>query len=57
MTINHFQNDYKNHDVVKGAQGIKILAKDLEKALAGLPLMVAQQEDEVDILKVSHCFL
>lgn len=33
---------------MKGAQGIKILAKELDKALAGLPLLVADREDEVD---------
>lgn len=29
---------------------MKILAKNLEKAIAGLPLYVANRDDEVDIL-------
>ncbi len=35
------------------AQGVKIIAKDLDHALAGLPMYVAQKPDEVDIYKVS----
>lgn len=34
------------------SQGVKILGKDLEKTLAGLPLLVANKEDEVAVLKV-----
>lgn len=34
------------------SQGVKILGKDLEKTLAGLPLLVANKEDEVPVLKV-----
>lgn len=34
------------------AQGVKIMAKDLEKALAGLPLYVAKDQDEIDYYKV-----
>ena len=34
------------------AQGVKILGKDLEKTLAGLPLLVAHKEDEVAVLRV-----
>lgn len=36
------------------SQGVKILGKDLEKALAGLPLLVAHKEDEIPVLKVTH---
>ena len=32
---------------------MKIIAKDLDKALAGLPLYVAHHEDEVEIYKVN----
>lgn len=32
---------------------MKILGKDLEKALAGLPLLVAHKEDEIPVLRVS----
>jgi translation initiation factor 5B len=37
---------------VKAAQGVKVIGKDLEKALAGLPLYVAHDEDEVEYFKV-----
>ncbi|XP_077975285.1 eukaryotic translation initiation factor 5B-like [Styela clava] len=45
------KNPYDKYDDLKAAQGIKILAKDLEKALAGTQLLVAHKEDEIDILK------
>lgn len=47
-----FQNQYEKHKEVVAAQGVKILGKDLEKTLAGLPLLVAHKEDEVPVLKV-----
>lgn len=46
-----FQNAYIEHKEVVGAQGVKIAAKELEKAIAGLNLLVAQKPDEVDVLK------
>ncbi|RMX39251.1 hypothetical protein pdam_00018988, partial [Pocillopora damicornis] len=45
------KNQYINNKELLGAQGVKIAAKDLEKALAGIPLFVAQQPDEVDYWK------
>lgn len=36
---------------MKAAQGVKIAAKELEKAIAGLNLYVAQKPDEVDIIR------
>jgi translation initiation factor 5B len=42
---------YEHHKEVRAAQGCKIVAKDLEKALAGLPLFVAKQPDEVEVHK------
>lgn len=45
------KNAYEHYQSIKGAQGVKVLAKRLEKALAGLPLFVANKEDEVDVLK------
>lgn len=36
------------------SQGVKILGKDLEKTLAGLPLLVANKEDEIPVLKVKN---
>ena len=47
------QSQYEKHKEVSTAQGVKILGKDLEKALAGLPLLVAQKEDEVPVLRVT----
>lgn len=46
-----FQNAYIEYKEVVGAQGVKIAAKELEKAIAGLNLLVAQKPDEVDVLK------
>jgi translation initiation factor 5B len=45
------QNQYQNYKEVKAARGIKIAAKDLEKAMAGLPLFVGRNEDEIDYFK------
>ena len=47
------KNQYINHKEVQGAQGVKVCAKDFEKALAGVPMLVAQNPDEVDYLKVN----
>lgn len=44
------KNAYIEHKEVVGAQGVKIAAKELEKAIAGLNLLVAQKPDEVDVL-------
>lgn len=48
------KNQYINHKELLAAQGVKIAAKDLEKALAGIPMFVAQQPDEVDYWRVSR---
>lgn len=45
------KNQYEKHKEVNTSQGVKILGKDLEKALAGLPLLVAHKEDEIPVLK------
>ncbi|XP_074114704.1 eukaryotic translation initiation factor 5B [Cotesia typhae] len=45
------KNAYIEYREIKAAQGVKIAAKDLEKAIAGLNLLVAQKPDEVDLLK------
>ncbi|KAL1022258.1 hypothetical protein UPYG_G00024320 [Umbra pygmaea] len=45
------KNPYEKHKEVSTAQGVKILGKDLEKTLAGLPLLVAYKEDEVPVLR------
>ncbi|XP_047526468.1 eukaryotic translation initiation factor 5B isoform X1 [Vanessa atalanta] len=44
------KNAYIEHKEVVGAQGVKIAAKELEKAIAGLNLLVAQKPDEVEVL-------
>ena len=50
------KNTYTEPKEVRAAQGVKITAKDLEKAIAGLNLLVAYQADEVEICKeeVAH---
>lgn len=45
------KNEYEHYKEIRGAQGVKILAKGLEKAVAGLPLFVANKEDEFDVLR------
>ena len=50
----YFQNAYVTHKLVPAAQGVKITGKDLEKALAGFPIFVAEKPDEVEVLKVRH---
>ncbi|XP_063222722.1 eukaryotic translation initiation factor 5B [Bacillus rossius redtenbacheri] len=45
------KNAYVEYKEIKAAQGVKIAAKDLEKAIAGLNLLVAQKPDEVEILR------
>ncbi|KAF5909227.1 eukaryotic translation initiation factor 5B, partial [Clarias magur] len=45
------KNQYEKHKEVNTSQGVKILGKDLEKTLAGLPLLVAHKEDEVPVLR------
>ena len=42
---------FKEHREVKAAQGVKIAAKDLEKAIAGLNLLRADHPDEIEPLK------
>uniref|UniRef100_H3AUF4 Eukaryotic translation initiation factor 5B n=1 Tax=Latimeria chalumnae TaxID=7897 RepID=H3AUF4_LATCH len=45
------KNQYEKHKEVWAAQGVKVLGKDLEKTLAGLPLLVAHKDDEIPVLK------
>ncbi|CAL8086253.1 unnamed protein product [Calicophoron daubneyi] len=46
---------YQHIKEVKGAQGVKLIAKDLEKALAGLPLYVANDLGEELYFKEEVC--
>lgn len=45
------KNAYIEHKEVKAAQGVKIAAKDLEKAIAGLNIYVAHKPEEIERLK------
>ncbi|XP_039998225.1 eukaryotic translation initiation factor 5B [Xiphias gladius] len=45
------KNQYEKHKEVSTSQGVKILGKDLEKTLAGLPLLVAHRDDEIPVLR------
>lgn len=45
------KNQYDHHKVLRAAQGVKIEAKELEKVIAGLNLIVANHPDEVDICR------
>nr|CAD7446055.1 unnamed protein product [Timema bartmani] len=45
------KNAYVEYKEIKAAQGVKIAAKELEKAIAGLNMQVAQKPDEVDVLR------
>lgn len=50
--VSLLQSAYEHHKEVKAAQGCKIIAKDLDKALAGLSLFVAHSEAEAEVYKV-----
>lgn len=45
------KNAYVEYKEVIGAQGVKIAAKELEKAIAGLNIYIAQKPDEVDLCR------
>nr|XP_027230928.1 eukaryotic translation initiation factor 5B-like [Penaeus vannamei] len=45
------KGQYDEFKEVKAAQGVKIAARELEKAIAGLNLQVSYHEDEVELLK------
>lgn len=45
------KNTYIEHKEIRAAQGVKISAKELEKAIAGLNLLVAYHPDEIDICR------
>ncbi|OXA45806.1 Eukaryotic translation initiation factor 5B [Folsomia candida] len=45
------KNTYVEHKEISGTIGVKIAAKDFEKAIAGLSLVVAHQSDEVEFAK------
>lgn len=45
------KNAYIEYKEVIGAQGVKIAAKELEKAIAGLNLYIAHRPDEIEICR------
>lgn len=45
------KSQWEHHKEVMAAQGVKIIAKDMEKAIAGLPLYVAKNQDEAEYYK------
>lgn len=45
------QNAYTKNKEVIAAQGVKVIAKEMEKALAGLPVYVADNQDEVEVYR------
>ena len=49
-----FQSNYIQHKELLGAQGCKITGKDLEKVMAGAPLFVADNHDEIEVFKVMN---
>ena len=46
-----FQNTYVEHKEIRAAQGVKIAAKELEKSIAGLNMLVAYHPDEIEVCK------
>ena len=48
------KNAYVNHKAIIASQGVKVTAKDLEKTLAGTPILVAKKPDEIEVLKVVY---
>lgn len=45
------KNAYIEYKEIFGAQGVKIAGKELDKAIAGINLQVAQKPDEIEIYK------
>eukprot|EP00092_Neocalanus_flemingeri_P030651 GFUD01033281.1.p1 GENE.GFUD01033281.1~~GFUD01033281.1.p1 ORF type:complete len:1168 (+),score=526.34 GFUD01033281.1:43-3546(+) len=45
------KSQYLEHKDLKAAQGVKIAARDLEKTIAGLAMRVANNSDEVEMLR------
>merc|ERR1712123_523263 len=45
------KNQYIEHKEIMAAQGVKIAARELEKTIAGLSLRVANNPDEVEVLR------
>ena len=46
------KGQYLHHKMIKAAQGVKIAADDLDKAVAGSSLLVASPNDDIEAMKV-----
>ncbi|VEL30896.1 unnamed protein product [Protopolystoma xenopodis] len=57
MTELRIKSIYHQHREVVGAQGVKLIAKDLDKSLAGLPIYVANDLAEDLYYRVCCPFL
>lgn len=50
------KNPYIEYKSVEGAQGLKITGKDLDKTVAGLPLLVANHANKVQYTEPYRVF-
>lgn len=41
------KSEYVHHEMLKGAIGIKIVAPDIGRAIAGTPILVVRPEDDL----------
>jgi translation initiation factor 5B len=45
------RSEYIHHEMIKGAIGVKIVAPDIARAVAGTPIMVLHPDDDVEDIK------
>ncbi|KAF6028822.1 EIF5B [Bugula neritina] len=45
------KSQFRHHKEVEAAQGVKIVGKEMDKVMAGLPMYVAKYQDEVEVYK------
>merc|ERR1712157_243072 len=45
------KSEYIHHKVVKGALGVKIIGNNLEKVMAGTPVLICNEDDEEEDIK------
>ena len=45
------KSDYVHHERLSGAIGVKIVAQDISRVMAGTPVMVVQEGDDVEDVK------
>ena len=46
------KDEYLHHKEIWGANGVKVSAPGLDKAVAGTPLIVANNEDDLEDAKI-----